>query len=482
MHAFFSLPHREPRPLQQNGMALLVLVIFLLLGSLSFLLGSSISNSLEQSRQNQSLHALGQAKQALLAYAVTYGDSHGTSPGYLPCPDTGNTSEGTYAGSCGAQNISQIGKLPWKTLDIAPITDGSGECLWLAVAGTFKNSPKTGLLNWDTPGLFDIYAPTATQQMAGPSPLQRAVAVIYAPGATLPAQSRSAAGSVPSCGGNYVAGNYLDSIGSLDNAVISTVANGISASILAADSKITVDDSDRFNDKLVYISAQELFDHVERRKDFYPTVRAMLRYTAECVANYAKDNDVSRLPWAAPLALPDYSNDSSYDDQNNLLAGRIAFDLNQSRNSIFLQGGKKNGYMGPGSGISTTLLDYCPASPLAEVWRQNWKDQIFYALANAYKPGNTQTCSTGSCLSVNGSGSYAAVLIFSGRRLAALAQKRDTLAEKGLVASYLESGNASAVSAATGQGNFIQNTASDTFNDIVACIRSDFTVDENCGL
>ncbi len=470
---------RPPRP--QQGIALLVMVVFLLLSGLLFFLTATNLEGPHRERAKRSQEALDLAKQSLLAYAITYGDTHSTVPGYLPCPDAGNTTEGSYAGSCGSQNVSQLGKLPWKTLDMAPVRDGQGECLWLAVAGTFKNNPKTGLLNWDTPGLFDVYSPSASQQIAGPSPLDRAVAVIFAPGGAFGSQSHAASGSIPSCGGNYTAANYLDSEGNINNAVINPLAGGISSFLFATDSRLTPSDSDHFNDRLSYITAREVFDRIEHRKDFPTSIRNLLRYTAQCVAAYGNANGIQRLPWAAPVSLADYNNDASYSDQTGLLAGRLAFNLTSSNQIISGPIGMMHGYSG--GILSNSLTSYCPSTPVPEQWRQNWKDQIFYAVADAYKPTTAANCSSGHCLSVNGTGQYAAVLLFSGRRLAALAQSRDTAGEKGATGNYLEDSNKTAVNLADGRGNFTSAAASATFNDIVMCIKptgGTFSVDENC--
>lgn len=475
------LPPRPSRQLHpQQGLALLVLVVFLMLSGVLFLLTATNLEDHNNGRTIRSQKALDLAKQSLLAYAVTYGDTHSTAPGFLPCPDEGNTTEGTYLGSCGNKNVSQLGKLPWKTLDMTPIRDGQGECLWLAVAGTFKNNPKNGLLNWDTPGLFDVYSPSASQQIAGPSPLDRAAAVIFSPGWPLAAQSHTATGSVPACGGNYTASNYLDSEGNLNNAVISSAAKGVSSFLFATDSNLTPTDSDRFNDRIAYITAKELFDRIEHRKDFYSHIRSMLHYTADCVAAYG--NGSHHLPWAAPVSLTDYASDTSYADQAHLLGGRIAFSLTAS-NQTGSSHGQGQGQGQSGGGTTSSLITVCPGNPLAEQWRQNWKDQIFYAVADAYAPPTGTNCASGHCLSVNGQGQFAAVLIFSGRRLAALTQNRDTTGDKGMTRNYLEDNNLAAVDLATGRGNFTSAAASTTFNDIVMCIKSTggtFSVDENC--
>ncbi|MBK8120557.1 MAG: hypothetical protein IPK39_16285 [Sulfuritalea sp.] len=96
--------------------------------------------------------SLAQAREALLAYAATYRDDPSRSTevfGYLPCPDTsGKTGiqtpgDGEAAATCGTSEQAAIGLLPYKTLGLPDLRDSSGVCLWYAVAGGFKNNPKT---------------------------------------------------------------------------------------------------------------------------------------------------------------------------------------------------------------------------------------------------------------------------------------------------------------------------------------------------
>src|SRR5665811_252116 len=199
----------------QRGAALLIMLVILVVGIAAVLVNSLTSSTVKIARQEKTAAALAQAKDALIGYAITYGDTHsGKVPGYLPCPDTdgnnGLQSEGVgeYSTStCNSnpssnQDVSVIGRLPWITLDVSTLRDGDGECLWYAVSGTYKNNPPTGLMNWDTEGQFQAYAPDGTLLSS------QVVAVIFAPGAPLSGQNRSPDGTAPICGGNYTASSY----------------------------------------------------------------------------------------------------------------------------------------------------------------------------------------------------------------------------------------------------------------------------------
>ncbi len=112
----------------------------------------------------RTIQAMSKAREALLGYATTYRDTHpGEVFGYFPCPDMGTGFEGHAAPGCGGQDVTVIGRLPWRTLDLPPLRDANGECLWYAVSGNFKNNPKTkDLLNRDTNGLIEVVAADGT--------------------------------------------------------------------------------------------------------------------------------------------------------------------------------------------------------------------------------------------------------------------------------------------------------------------------------
>ena len=115
----------------QNGQALLALLVILGIGfgALFYTLISPASLALETEKTTS--EALAQAREALIGYAA----SDDNRPASLPCPDTDNNgSAQLYAGSyC----PSEIGRLPWRTLGLPDLRDGSGERLWYAVSREF---------------------------------------------------------------------------------------------------------------------------------------------------------------------------------------------------------------------------------------------------------------------------------------------------------------------------------------------------------
>ncbi|HXU94759.1 MAG TPA: hypothetical protein VFP33_13995 [Gallionella sp.] len=465
-------PKHHSGPARQRGVALMVMLVILVLGLAATLVGSLNSASLRNEREAKTAAALAQARDALIGYAITYGDTHpGQVHGYLPCPNqsggTAGATEGIAAVSCGAKNISQLGRLPWRTLNLPPLRDGNGECLWYAVSGTYKNNTATDLMNWDTNGQLQVYESDGTT-LQTPADNQ-AVAVIFAPGAAQSGQSRTSDTSTPTCGGNYTPGNYLDSDGTINNAAVSSVANDLS--------KFRLGTAAGINDQMVIITRQDIWNAMQKRNDFRATLNNMTQRVAECIAFFGIHNGKpilspssnKSLPWPAPLALADYGRNTSYDDQTGSYSGRVPYRVNDS-------------YSTTGNTMSNYNLlinaTNCPSGwAEAYPWWNNWKDHLFYALAREYRPGSLMTAPCGDCLSVNSSGPYAAVVMFSGGRLPGQVRASSTTdAQRAVIANYLEGRNAGNHPNSGGNADYQSGTASATFNDTLYCIDTNLNV------
>jgi len=511
-------------PARQRGAALLILLA-ILSTAIIYAIVAGLNHSagdLARARDLKTYAALAQAKAALIAYAVTYKDTHDnppfsyTVPGYLPCPDLGSSiSEGVAAANCTTSPsstwlVSVMGRLPWKTLGLDALKDSSGECLWYAVSGTYKNNPNgltstnttttSNMMNWDTNGLFDVKDADGTSFVTGSTADTNAVAVIFAPGSALkPAgasavQNRAKAAGTTTCGGNYTAANYLEGFdansnnvidsGEINNSVLSGIANG-------QDTFIAGSSSNTFNDKLVYITRADIWNAIKQRSDFNYYLRALTRRAAECTALYGTRNSNSddwRLPWASAVALPTvptYAVNASYDDTTNLTSGRLSFKV-QTSDGITINDLPSNisDYGTTGAYIFTSGNPYCSYSRDQKIWYDNWKDQLFYAVGTYFRPGANwwqawwSGCSASGCLTINGSANYAAVVIFAGDKLTnattgQVTQPRNTAADKGTPSNYLEGTNAASISANTGLGTY--QTSGTGFNDIVYAVAGDLS-------
>jgi len=487
-------------PVRQRGIALLLLLAIVGMATI-FALVAGLNKSagdLARARERKTYAALAQAKAALIAYALTYKDTHDnpgksyTVPGYLPCPDLGSPlfDEGVAAGSCGASLVSAIGRLPWRTLGLDALKDGSGECLWYAVSGKYKNNPNkvsgnasiSNMMNWDTDGQFAVVDGQG-KTLAGSSPDDSAVAVILAPGGALSGQDRSSVAGTANCGGHYSAGDYLESANGVDNGIVSGTAGAQSTFIAGAA-------SDTFNDKLAYVTRADIWNAIKKRADFNNYLRAMTRRAAECIAMYGNQNGKRsdrRLPWASSVLLSSssvqtYAVNARHDDIAGRSYGRLPFNVDDSDSDTDNNISARISEYGSRGAYIFTDSSYCSYTPEQKVWYENWKDQLFYAVARDFQPdapwwrrGNCPTC-----LSINGDGNYAAVVIFAGDKLTdatgRVTQPRSLADDKGSIANYLEGRNAGNYPNSGGDGNYQAAAASAMFNDIVYAIDSDLSV------
>jgi hypothetical protein len=288
----------------QSGLALILFLTLFLLSSTGILLyrlNNRTGVMLE--KQAQTARALAQAKEALIGYAATYAQTHlGQPQGYLPCPDYNGKGS---ASTCGDAGHSVIGRFPWRTLGLPPLRDGSGECLWYAVSGTYKNNPKRVLAD-DTDGLF-IVQNADDVIIAGNNPANQAIAIIFAPGRPIGGQDRRSTGNATICGkdaiaddaivDNAIAGNYLDTFtNGINNAtgnntlkekyslsanfLVTSLPEDTPTFIQAPLTKQSVNIS--FNDTLMLITP----------KDFAPVYEAMnywvVKQVIQCLEEYGK--------------------------------------------------------------------------------------------------------------------------------------------------------------------------------------------------
>lgn len=268
---------RHPRrPARQRGAALLILLVLVVMAGLSYLVAGISPEAANAGRERRTQEAMAQAREALIGYSVS--EASILNAGYLPVPDAGwtTTPEGNSEGTLGATDISVIGKLPWKTLGYPPLRDGQGECFWYVVSGRFKNSPKTSVFNWDTPGQIDVI------DVGGNPIAYNVAALIVAPGAVLDSQSRAIADSAAliHCGGNYDARNYLDSYNGSD--AVSGEVNYFGGSTNNRVAPNT--DNKRFvlaknayyNDRFLFVTADDIYRPIIRRGDFAAQIGSLL--------------------------------------------------------------------------------------------------------------------------------------------------------------------------------------------------------------
>lgn len=396
----------------QSGAALLVFLALIVVAASYFLVSALNRVNMQIGRDKTAAAALAQAKEALIGYSVS--KTSITETGYLPLPDIGWTAtpEGNSEGTYGSTDISLIGKVPWKTLGIAPVRDGNGECLWFVLSGRFKNSIPTLTLifNWDTQGQIDVI------DINGNGIANNVAALIVAPGSVLDSQSRLLANpALTQCGGNYDARNYLDSYNSAD--AIAGETNyfaGSTNNMRAPDTNnktFVLAKNDHYNDRFLFVTVDEIFRTIIRRSDFSAQITALL-------------DDTVFIPYL--------------------------------QNPLFIITGAKGT-----SNVDCNNTD--PLKPDNKTFCENWKEMLLLTQLPAPSPITIDGVTTAACTRV---------LIFGGQKTAA--QVRLTAADKAAPANYLEDANLAAFATPTATASSFSGDS--TFNanspsaDLLRCL------------
>ena len=340
---------------------LMVLVFLVGLSMTAYLIGAASKANVQAGRDSKTMAALALAKTALIGWAV----SNPTKPGTLPCTDTLNAGSAVTSGtSCAAY----AGRLPWKQLGIGDVRDGSGECLWYALAPVFRNAMNVSgansrvnfPLNSNTPGTITV------KDLNGQTVASQVVAVILAPGAPLAGQSRADSGSTV-CGGNTTAANYLETANGINNATGNYDTVNLTLTFVAGDAGST------FNDRLIAITMEDLYGPLRKRiaAEMFgtssPTYGLLWYYNA----NHA-------YPWAANA-------------------------------SYMQQAGSTSQYLPYGD------LNFTVSSLNAWLVNNRWRELATYTVGSDFKPGTAypQKCASG-CLTVRSQQAQASVMIGGG--------------------------------------------------------------------
>ncbi len=423
--------------------------------------------------------ALGEARRALIAYAAVQPEMASGNPASLPCPDFDDSlglPEGeAHTSACGAPGTTVIGRLPWRTLGIDPPRDGSTACLWYVVSGDYKDAPgATGMLNPDSNGQLRLWGIEETGVIEGQRPADRIAAMVIAPMAALPGQSRTASAG-RQCSSGFDPRDFvdLDAASGISNATLSGTADAIDTVAAAAGY------NEAHNDRIGVITRADIAAVTLDRPNHETRMRALGLAVTACVADYARHNGSGsndrRLPWPAPTALADYRLDAGYNDSAGpAMSGRLP-DISDDSNAL------------TGNPIARVLTDCdtvaVPAwSPeMRRLWA-TWKDHFYYVVAESHVPTATVPSVCNNCLTVNGGGQYAAVVLFGARRLTALGQTRDAppadTDTKQDVNNYLEGANATPFPYTGGGFDLVSQAASGTFNDLLFCIDDTLAVSE----
>ncbi|MBT6277322.1 MAG: hypothetical protein HOI95_24720, partial [Chromatiales bacterium] len=335
-HQLPGLPNR------QRGIALMILLLVVTLGSAAVVLGelnSRVHTTADIGNTIATARVLKEAKEALLGAAVSDVAPLGLPqrPGQLPWPD--RSTDGNYDGrsDCVTNNFvidHLIGRFPYfgegqcffggrsSVLSLDTMyRDGSGQPLWYAVSRNLVNagSPQLSV----NPDLVDnpAYEWMRVCDSRGRLVSDRVAAVIIAPGPPLGTQDRSLqtprdrlrqqylervqvtdAGGRTSWLSNYDYNANADD-GEMDGPGECRERDNLGNSPTGEEFVIPVGRDpalqNTFNDQLVYITADELIEGVQQRA-INVVVQALEAYRDEVVTSGGAAR--GRFPWMSPFA------------------------------------------------------------------------------------------------------------------------------------------------------------------------------------
>jgi len=395
------------RPLKRNGQQgmVLILIAFIIgLGAAAFMFKMFNASNLQAAQDEKTMRVLNEAKAALIAWSV----SHSYSPGQMPWPDRKELVNPNYDGSsdCVAGTFQYsylLGQLPsqpstspcldpnngltiYSGLSTYPglgdeFRDAQGNKLWYAVSRNLVRDYENAESPVINPGMINPnpitgnYAPAPYLRQGGTTSYpwlkvldrngvvvsDRVAIVIIAPGSPIGGQNRS---------GVTDASEYLDSF-QIGAAIFSNrgYATADEDFIMGEDSQnVSLNDTSLnqpyyFNDKLVYITIDELMTALEKRVG--EQVRSSLKRYQDINGYY---------PYAAHLGTS-----LSYAADGNLLSGFLPIfqDCNYSA-------------------VSTTNRTLSCTQPIFDTVTSGITTVRFYL------PSGTFTSSTGNCTRQSG--------------------------------------------------------------------------------
>ena len=270
---------------KQKGAVLILMAFIIGLGALAYLLYAFDPARLRLEQDKKTMQTLNEAKQALIAWAV----SHPNHPGIMPFPDRNDDLPQGYDDksdcvTAGVAGVHLIGRLPLLS-DINCVTphvglsidgrDAAGEHLWYSVSINLVRMSDASAIPVINPSIVNSPSQPwfVVRDRSGAIISDRVAAVIISPGEPLPNQDRS--------GGVAGRTEYLDKIVMADNTPYQNY--GYQDSVTNPSQEFIVGDDFRkvsksdptyknqaiqayyYNDKLVYITIDELMYALEKR-------------------------------------------------------------------------------------------------------------------------------------------------------------------------------------------------------------------------
>lgn len=326
---------RRPLLHKQRGAALILMAFIIGLAMTGLLVKSYTVASIQAERDEDTMRTLMQAKEAMIAWAVSYDEA----PGQFPWPDRREvTNPKNYDGhsDCSNSNLNLLnslgepnflGQIPYIE-STAPCAiypgignrfrDSSASNLWYAVSRNLVRDYSTSTNPRINPGIIDnpLYPWMVVRDSTGTIVSERVAVVILAPGSAINGQDRSGDAPLPA--------NFLDQVTIGGNTYRNFDYDVDDEDFIMGDVV-----NDNFNDKLVYITIDELISALERRVG--EVVRAELKEYQDLNGYY---------PYAAQLGTTqNYSGEQNAAGTDGLRTGFLPANYqscNYSRTSSFL--------------------------------------------------------------------------------------------------------------------------------------------------
>jgi hypothetical protein len=306
-----NMQNRGRLKAKQKGAVVILIAFIVGLGVLAYLLNAYDPARLRLAQDKKTMQALNEAKQALIAWAV----SHPDYPGQMPLPDRNGEATPNYDGfsdcppsgtpfSEPSSYALLIGQLPIYGQGVPCVSpliglggnyyDGQGNRLWYAVSRNLvhryeflsANPSSNPIIN---PSIINNSIWLKVRDENGNIISDRVAAVITSPGAAIGSQNRTGAANV---------NNYLDTF------LIGATAFS-NSDYDSSDEDFVIRKDRDVNDKLVYITIDELMAALEKRVG--EAARMALK-------NYQDTNGY--YPYAAHLGTS-----LSYDGDGDLQSG-----------------------------------------------------------------------------------------------------------------------------------------------------------------
>lgn len=308
---------------KQAGAVLILLAFILGLGATAYLLQAAHAINLQAKQDEKTYQVLGEAKQALIAWAV----SNRLHPGQMPFPD--RNADGNYDGKSDCNSPLStfvysflLGQLPiygQTNPCIAPqvgigsdLRDAQGNRLWYAVSRNLVHKYETDPLNTNpvdpviNPSIIHnpVYQWLRVLDRNGALISDRVAAVILASGTPLSNQNRTALAGSSEFLDTFTIGVKTYSNANYDVANEDFIIGQDSKTVTASDTGFVAPYN--FNDKLVYITIDELMAELNSR--VAAEASALLKQYRAKTGQY---------PYAANLA-------ASVDTSGNMLNNNIS--------------------------------------------------------------------------------------------------------------------------------------------------------------